>query len=150
MATTRRWVCPECRKSRPAERLFDALLAISKGHRPMCDDCRTPYQLCMKFDFGLGAHHSDCVVSDSLVPTRLETWRDGVGNKVTFYPFLVVLRRLKRDMAIWLPYWHLVGGSRRIMKYGQWAPFMDLHLFEDLLSQAREKGYLKRSRPTPA
>lgn len=141
MATTRRWRCAKCNSAEPVGRLFDALLAISESRPPKCDSCHTPHELRMEFELGLDASHPRCVVLDAFVPTHLGTWPDGAGNKVTFYPFLVVVRRLGRGMAVWLPYWHLVEGSHRIMKYGQWAPFMDLHLFEALLLQARDKGY---------
>jgi hypothetical protein len=62
---------------------------------------------------------------------------------VTFYPFLVVTERKGRDQAVWLPYWHVVGdGEENRKKYGQWAPFMDMKLFRDLLAQPRDEGYL--------
>lgn len=43
----------------------------------------------------------------------------------------------------WLPYWHTDGhGDRQRRMYGQWAPYMDLVVFADLLVQAHRRGYL--------
>jgi hypothetical protein len=43
----------------------------------------------------------------------------------------------------WLPYWHTEekGGMVK-KKAGQWAPAMNVYLFECLIGQARRKGYL--------
>jgi hypothetical protein len=69
--------------------------------------------------------------------------REAQGGTVTFYLFLIVTKREGRDKAVWLPYWHVTqDGEKKTIKYGQWAPFMDMELFEDLLSQARSAGYL--------
>jgi hypothetical protein len=32
--------------------------------------------------------------------------------------------------------------ARGLEKYGQWAPFMDAHLFDDMLAQARAAGFV--------
>lgn len=75
------------------------------------------------------------------LPTSPECWTDSKKRKVTFLPFLVILARHGRQDAVWLPYWHVVEDSKRVFqKYGQWAPFMDAHRFEDLISQARSAG----------
>jgi hypothetical protein len=71
----------------------------------------------------------------SFHPHQPEEWPCD-GDTVTFYPFLVVTKREGHDQAVWLPYWHVVGDGEKVnRKYGQWAPFMKLELFEDLLSQ---------------
>lgn len=100
-------------------------------------------ELHLRFDFGLDAVGKDQVVEAAFVPRNPESWPDSLGRTVTFWPFLVITRREKRDRAVWLPYWHIVeDGPRRISKYGQWAPFMDDVLFADLLRQARDSGRL--------
>jgi len=75
-------------------------------------------------------------------PLKLEHWLDKKGDKVTFYPSLVILKRLHKGNAMWFPYWHLVKSKKgTICKYGQWAPLMDDRLFSDLVSQAKKKRY---------
>ena len=97
----------------------------------------------MSFAFGLDAGGKDQVVEAAFVPEATEDWTDRQGRHATFWPFLVVARRDGRSRAVWLPYWHIVeDGKKRISKYGQWAPFMDDHLFASLLAQARASGYL--------
>jgi hypothetical protein len=87
--------------------------------------------------------HKNAEVLASFYPHQLERWCDSGGRKVTFYPFLIVTKREERDQAVWLPYWHVVRNGEKVnRKYGQWAPFMDMKLFEDLLSKARDAGYL--------
>ncbi len=47
-----------------------------------------------------------------------------------------------RVLSVWFPYWHVVGHLKKPKyKYGQWAPFMDMRLFGELLRQAEDKGY---------
>jgi hypothetical protein len=73
---------------------------------------------------------------------QLESWNFR-GRTVTFYPFLVITERENRDQAAWLPYWHVIqDGEKKSRKYGQWAPFMDMKLLEDLLTQARNADFL--------
>jgi hypothetical protein len=73
---------------------------------------------------------------------------DQQGRRVTFWPFLVFTQRDGRERAVWLPYWHTIeDGGTRISRYGQWAPFMDGHLFTNLLDQARAAGYLEAQGP---
>jgi hypothetical protein len=94
----------------------------------------------LSFDFALGVQDKNAEVLASFYPHQPEDWR---GGTVTFYPFLIVTKREGRDKAVWLPYWHVTqDGEKKTIKYGQWAPFMDMELFEDLLSQARSAGYL--------
>ena len=142
MATIRQYICKKC-PPRHAGSLFDALLIKASGKPVKCRRCGTPYEsLRLKFDFGLGGTNSECTVLDCFTPGRIERWPDGKRGEVSFYPFLVIVKRHGRENAVWLPYWHLVKrGKKVIKKYGQWAPFMDNHLFQDLLQQARRRGY---------
>lgn len=142
MATIRQYLCRKC-PPRHAGKLFDALLAMAQGEAGRCATCGGPRRLRLKFDFGLGARHSDCTVTHVFTPRRTQTWKDAKGRKVQFYPFLVLLDRHGRKRAVWMPYWHLVHGRDRVIKkYGQWAPFMDERLYLDLLAQARAGGLL--------
>jgi hypothetical protein len=107
-----------------------------------CDNCAAETSFHLRFDFGLGAADNQSTIAGVFHPREPETWVDRDGSKVTFYPFLVVLNRKNRERAIWLPYWHVVErkSARPLEKYGQWAPFMDAHLFDDMLAQARAAG----------
>jgi len=42
-----------------------------------------------------------------------------------------------------MPYWHIVvdKDKNEFLKYGQWAPFMDLETYQSLIEQAKEAGY---------
>jgi len=94
----------------------------------------------LSFDFALGMQDKNAEVLASFYPHQPEDWR---GGTVTFYPFLIITKREGRDKAVWLPYWHVTqDGEKENLKYGQWAPFMDMEFFEDLLSQTRSAGYL--------
>lgn len=142
MATQRFYKCERCGRTSAAPSLFDTLLRSAQGKVPKCSRCGAPSVLRLVFDFGLGARNRECTVLRSFLPRRLESWSYGRVGRVTFYPFLVLLQRHGRDLAIWLPYWHTVeGGPVRVSKYGQWAPFMDAALFADLLAQAKENGF---------
>ena len=142
MASKRDWVCIRCGHSESAPALFDSLLSIAQGNSRRCDRCAGDAELRIDFPFGLDAPDSQCTVCDSFLPEKLESWPDASGKTVTFFPFLVIAERHGRDLAAWLPYWHVVtDGDREVKKYGQWAPFMDFHLFDSLISQARAKGY---------
>jgi hypothetical protein len=142
MATGRFLICDQCGPSLAGGTLFDVLLARAHGRPQHCAHCGSPTGLQLKFDFGLNAADSECTVRDCFVPRQLESWNETDESKVTFYPFLVIVQRHGRELAAWLPYWHVVErGKKPAKKYGQWAPFMDLHLFADLLDQARARGY---------
>ena len=96
----------------------------------------------LTFDFALGATGKDTVAIASFLPKPPPQWQDG-DRDVIFYPFLVILERDGTERAAWLPYFHVVrSGKKTVRKYGQWAPFMSIGLFEDLLRQAHEAGYL--------
>lgn len=82
------------------------------------------------------------VVLGCYLPRPPQNWSTGTQN-VTFLPFLVVTETPGGQRSVWLPYWHEVTeGARKKVKYGQWAPNMDHHLFVDLLAQARADGFL--------
>lgn len=142
MATRRFLVCKQCGPSLARGTLFELLLSRAHGQLHRCPKCDALAALRLNFDFGLNAPDSECTVLDCFAPQQPESWKEKDGSTVTFYPFLVIVRRHGRDLAAWLPYWHIVArGHRRTRKYGQWAPFMDFHLFRDLLAQAEAKGY---------
>ena len=142
MATRRFLVCAQCGPSPGRGKLFDVLLARAREQPLLCSKCGALATLRLKFAFGLNGADSECTVRDCFVPRVLESWKERDGRDVTFYPFLVIVQRHGRELAAWLPYWHVVDRAHRpVTKYGQWAPFMDFHLFADLLSQARAKGH---------
>lgn len=122
--------------------MFQMLLRAAEGKISSCARCSGPAAIHLTFDFGLNASHNEAEIEGVFCPRRLESWQTKRGQKVTFYPFLVILKRAHRKRAVWLPYWHVVErrGKRPAQKYGQWAPFMDARLFESLLAQAREAG----------
>jgi hypothetical protein len=150
MATRYTFQCPACKKeTKRKETLFGALRAVSEQNLPVCY-CGASTTLHLSFDFALNASGKNSVVLASFYPDPLETWLNSFGRTVTFYPFLVVTKREGRDQAVWLPYWHGVrDGEKERYKYGQWAPFMDMELFEDLLTQARNAGFLNSKTHPP-
>ena len=141
MATRHTFRCPACEEETPERTLFAALKAVADNRKPACRGCGDDSTaLHLSFDFALGVQDKNAEVLASFYPHPPEDWR---GGTVTFYPFLIVTKREGRDKAVWLPYWHVTqDGEKENLKYGQWAPFMDMELFEDLLSQARSAGYL--------
>jgi hypothetical protein len=117
--------------------------AVAQHSEPACRRCGASTALHLSFDFALDVPHKNAEVLASFYPHPPEDWRDSSGRTVTFYPFLIVTKREGRDQAVWLPYWHVIrDGEKENLKYGQWAPFMDMKLFKDLLSQARNAGFL--------
>jgi len=46
--------------------------------------------------------------------------------------------------TVWLPYFHVLveGTAKEKIKYGQYAPYLGLGLFINLVEQARQAGYL--------
>jgi hypothetical protein len=135
MATQRYYSC-RCGKQR-SRALFDALREFQSNGSSVCDSCDEKKKLHLIFPFGLGAAASHCTVEAVFLPHRLERWMHK-KQKVTFFPFLVILNKAG-SAACWLPYWHVEGQKK---KYGQWAPYMGMALFRDLLAQARKAGYL--------
>jgi hypothetical protein len=122
--------------------MFPALLGLTEHHMPGCTACPGEMQLHLSFAFALGITVKDAVAVAGFLLKPLPEWGDG-GRKVTFYPFLVIVERPGKGRAAWLPYFHVAQDAKRsVCKYGQWAPFIGLDLFEDVLQQARQAGYL--------
>ena len=142
MTTHHYFRCPGCGEETRKSRLFDAVKNVAEDNKPACRSCGASTDLHLSFDLALCVQDKDAKVLASFYPHQLEEW-PCEGRTVTFYPFLIVTEREGRDRAVWLPYWHVVrDGGKDNPKYGQWAPFMDMELFEDLLSQARNDGFL--------
>ena len=135
MATRHTFRCPVCEEEMPKSTLFAALKAVAEHSEPACRRCGASTALHLSFDFALGVQDKNAKVLASFYPDEPEGWCLVSGRRtVTFYPFLVVTEREGRDQAVWLPYWHVVQtGEKENLKYGQWAPFMDMKLFTDLL-----------------
>ena len=143
MATLRFLVCKQCGSYPARGPVFRLLHDKARGMTRNCPICNGPTDLKLKFDFGLNAPYSECTVKECFIPRKLQSWPEKEGSRVTFYPFLVLVHRHGKKLAVWLPYWHVVKRPKQPQyKYGQWAPFMDTYLFSDLLQQAHTKGYL--------
>lgn len=142
LSTDRYHTCPRCGERIWAESLFDSLRAVAKGDLPSCSACHEACTLHLSFAFGLDATGSDCSVIDAFLPDEPISWADKAWREVTFYPFLVITDG-NNGKGAWLPYWHIVReDGRETKKYGQWAPFMDLSTFDELIGKARAKGYI--------
>lgn len=134
--------CPACGEETRWRILFNALRAVAEQNVPACR-CGASTALHLPFEFALDVPDKNAEVLASFLPHQLEYWQDSRGRTVTFDPFLVITKREGHDQAVWLPNWHVIrDGEKERRKYGQWAPFMDMKLFEDLLTQARSTGFL--------
>lgn len=155
MATGRWYSCPNCQRKEWAGSLFQALKWLVKKtdeHRlgdeclkedgTLCLKCKSSLQLELKFDFALGAKGKEVTALASFLPDPLPEWKDDNKQRVVFYPFLVITEG-EFGKAVWLPYFHVVGDEKPRVKYGQWAPYMGIGLFESLLKQARDRGFLE-------
>ena len=172
MATKRRVTCPRCNpkpkrgdelKQYRAELLFRLLLRFSCTHKkkaesdardwldpPKCPTCGDRPKVILTFNLGLDFGTTPCEVLDVFSPVEIEHWpKDDDSADVRFFPFLVVLRRLKEKHdgekeTAWFPYWHVVhpkDGGEPKEKYGQWAPLMRQKHVRSLLEQAGRAGY---------
>lgn len=142
MATDRFHLCPKCGQKSWAGSLFDSLLSVATGKTYPCPKCGGSCPLHLSFAFGLDATGGQCVVLDAFLPDEPVKWPGNAGREVVFYPFLVITDG-EGGRGVWLPYWHVVrGDGAESKKYGQWAPFMDLSTFDELVAKARAKGYL--------
>ena len=149
MATGRSYHCAHCDGDQArCWNLLEALRSFAKC-RPNCDNanCGKPLDLRLSFKFSLGAGTRSCKVLDVFMPAETRTWSGDDRRTIVFLPFLVVMEYLaldgKQQQAFWLPYWHTDETAQgKKAKYGQWAPFMDADLFQSLVAQAHEKGYL--------
>lgn len=139
MATGKYYFCETCQRRSATPRLLDTLRDFSEANSaPPCHACGQEQELHVVLPFGLSAGMADCKVLSAFLPRELLSW-EHEEEKVTFFPFLVVLQRAGDDSySAWLPYWHLHGNRR---KYGQYAPFMDDPQFIDLVRQAQQRGY---------
>jgi hypothetical protein len=75
------------------------------------------------------------------LPNQLLSWVDEDKRPVEYYPFLVIISGIV-ERNVWLPYFHVItDGGRKIVRWGQFAPYMPLSAFADLVRQARLKGF---------
>jgi len=89
MATDSYWVCSGCKSRTKAKGLFGALKSVAEQSLAPCQ-CGQSLSLELIFAFALGASHNIFMVSAAYLPRKIETWDDTEGNKVSFYPFMVV------------------------------------------------------------
>jgi hypothetical protein len=83
-----------------------------------------------KFDRDSGFRVVGC-----FLPNRQQMCDDGTE----YFPFLVIGVSDDNITKIWTPYWHRLKDGQ--LRYGQWAPYMVLETFKDLVDQAREKRF---------
>jgi hypothetical protein len=112
-----------------------------KEEGTLCLKCKGSVQLRLEFDFALGAQGRNVTALAAFLPDPLNQWTGDKGQKVVFYPFLVITEG-EFGKSVWMPYFHVVGNEKTKVKYGQYAPCMRICEFECLLKQAREAGYL--------
>ena len=144
MATDAYFQCTKCPDfSYPG--MFEGLRAIAEGRVTPCSKCGANRNFHLDFSFATdGSTSRRCKVINAFVPSARPKWKQG-KETVEFFPFLVFLEQEEPyDRGVWLPYWHVKGpkGCTRPV-YGQWAPFMDLDLYNDLVAQARAAGCLE-------
>ena len=123
MATERFLLCKRCKTRRRATSLFDALWEFSQTGPPACSQCDSPLTLHLRFPFGLDAPDREFTMLKCIAPRKLERWRDQRGNRVTFHPFLVILKRRGRKQAVWFPYCILecLGDKEWTHSHSSWA-----------------------------
>jgi hypothetical protein len=143
MATDQTYICQCGKKPVDDVLLFDALLNIANSRKPVCNTCDATKELDLTFHFRLGGGEPQCrvlAVYSPIGPTS--AWTEA-GETITFHPFLVILEDSDEGRKFWLPYWHTAerGGNTRRM-YGQFAPFLSVDTFKNLLVQAHRDGYL--------
>ena len=127
--------------------MFQALKQLVKSQPRPCSSCGTLTELLLNFNFALGVQTRETASRAGYLPRHsLPTWQENDSN-VTFYPFLIIVENKSEAWgeAAWLPYFHLIDGSKSkpVIKYGQWAPYLGIELFSDLLAQAMNDGHLK-------
>ena len=144
MATDRRIQCKTCGQIVRPTRMFDALLDIARSQLAKCSSCGKDTELHLEFSLGLDAGRRPVRVLGAF--TSPVAWNNINGDRVTFYPFLVVVASTDGEhesRSVWLPYWHnICSGGTRTIKYGQWAPFMDSDIFEELYASAVIAGVI--------
>jgi hypothetical protein len=148
MATTRYIGCDDPTHKIGVPSLFYALHGIATGQKyGLCNKCGRPMDLYYEFKWQLEAGDAPSKVVGAFLPDTIESWRTEEGKcEVEFYPFLVVLDKLSppQHRVIWLPYWHkkTCQDGRISIPYGQFAPSMEDHLFNSLISKARAAGLI--------
>jgi hypothetical protein len=144
MAIVRKSVCDRCHSSEDAGPLFDTLERLAKKQVPPCKTCKAAQQIHLVLDFGPDAG-KDSIALAAFLPRPPREWSDSKEREVTFCPFLVITAGAGRDRSVWMPYWHIAReGNKRTAKYGQWALYMDLASYVDLIEQATASGLLDR------
>ncbi len=125
--------------------MFEGLREIAENRVAPCAKCGASRKFHLDFNFATdGSGPRRCTVINAFLPSARPKWRQG-KEFVEFFPFLVFLDQPKSyDRGVWLPYWHVKGPKGRTRPvFGQWAPFMDLALYNDLVAQARAAGCLE-------
>ena len=130
--------CLHCHKKYPIhQKLFDTLYDFQKNAPEDCPVCGGRRELHLTLDFQLGGGDGDFKVVSALLPDKLESWLGEEEEEVTFYPFLVTLKRASDGRQFcWLPYWHVTGKEAR---YGQHALCLDDVQFQSLIEQIKGK-----------
>lgn len=98
---------------------------------PACGGTQEPH---LTLDFQLGAGDANFKVVPALLPDKAESWMGGEEEEVTFYPFLVGLRR--RWQTVLRPYWHATGTEAR---YGQYTVCLEQSQFDSLTEQIHDR-----------
>lgn len=114
----------------------------TRGAEWHCEQCGRPFDLWIQSPFAFGADGTIRVIQ-IFAPTEPRTW-EHEGRTIKHHPFLVIGETQGEPpvRTAWLPYWHTDKGGKREVKYGQWAPHMDLDIFSELIDQARSEGLL--------
>jgi len=146
MATNYHFQCPTCGKGHWPGGLHEVFARWTReGGAWTCEECDAPYHFYLTFPFAFGADGRVRMV-DIFKPKTSCVWTDpGTGHRIEYHPYLAIGETLDATpkLTAWLPYWHSdEHGGRTKMKFGQWAPHMDLQLFAELVDQAREKKHL--------
>ena len=95
-------------------RIFDTLLDYSNGNKERCRKHGCECELIFEFPFGLDVKHNRSTLLECFAPKQPQKWHTKQGDKVIFYPFLVIFKRHSRNRAIWLPYWHVVKSKKGV------------------------------------
>src|SRR5207237_5962765 len=98
--------CKRCGEMPSKGTLFQLLLRLADSSKAgRCDNCSGQNEIRLKFNLGLDVTDNECTIEAAFRPRKPEWWTAKNGAKVTFYPFLVILKRGNRARAAWLPYW---------------------------------------------
>ena len=134
---SRYFYCSQCHKKYAThQRLFDTLYNFSREAPDYCPACGGVRELHVKLDFQLGTGDGKFKVVSAILPDKLQSWLGDAEEKVTYYPFLIVLQDFEGKQFCWMPYWHVTGKDAR---YGQHAICLDATQFESLTAQMETK-----------